>query len=161
MARIAKNRAKDRPGQQRGDRWLRDFVPYQLYRITNQLNRRLRRRLRRSHINIGRWRVLGVLKAHGEQTMSEVVERTVMEQPTASRIVAQLVKEGLVDREMSQQDSRFVHVKLTKAGEAAFREIYPIAVEHQTRALRDFSKAEIATLMEFLERIQHNVEAED
>lgn len=149
------------PSQQHGDQWLRDFIPYQLYRITNQLNRRLRKRLRRSHINVGRWRVLGVLKAHGKQTMSEVVERTVMEQPTASRIVGQLVKEGLVDREMSLKDSRFVHVQLTKAGEAAFREIYPIAVEHQTRALRGFSDAEIETLREFLARIQHNVEAED
>lgn len=145
----------------RGDKWLQSFVPYLLYRITNQLNQRLRSRLRKEGINISRWRVLAVLRAYGDLTLGRIVDLTVMEQPSVSRIVAQLEQEGLVRRNVSRKDSRFVNVKLTPAGEKAFQSIYPTADRHQERALHGFSAKEIKTLTEYLQRIQGNIEAEE
>lgn len=144
-----------------GDKWLLSFVPYLLYRTTNQLNRRLRSRLRKEAINISRWRVLAVLRAYGDLNLGEIVERTVMEQPSVSRIVTQLEQEGLVRRKASRKDSRFVNVTLTAAGSKAFRSIYPAAMKHQEAALRGFSRKEIDTLTNYLRRIQANIEAED
>ena len=140
-----------------GDHWLAKFVPYNIYRITNHLNRSLRSRLKRSGINISRWRVLAVLKDHGRMNMSQIVEQTIIEQPTVSRIVDQLEREGLATRETSGVDSRFVEVRLTRAGEKAFNEIYPIATKHQEQALKGFKKHEIKSLISFLERIQNNI----
>lgn len=145
----------------RGDKWLQSFVPYLLYRITSQLNQRLRSRLRKEGINISRWRVLAVLRAYGNLTLGRIVDLTAMEQPSVSRIVAQLEQEGLVRRKVSRRDSRFVNVSLTPSGEKAFQSIYPTADRHQEQALRGFSSKEIATLKEYLQRIQANVEAED
>lgn len=145
----------------RADKWLQNFVPYLLYRITNQLNRRLRSRLRKEGINISRWRVLAVLRAHGALTMGRIVDLTVMEQPSVSRIVTQLEQEGLVRRRLGRKDSRFVNVKLTSAGEKAFQSIYPTADRHQARALYGFSVREVDTLIKYLRRIQANVEAEE
>lgn len=144
-----------------GDKWLHNFVPYLMYRITNQLTRRIRSRLRKSGINITRWRVLSVLRAYGEISLGRVVELTVMEQSSVSRVVAQLELEGLVRRKVSKKDSRFVQVKLTPAGAQAFENIYPTAQMHQERALSGFSQKEIDTLKGFLHRIQDNIEAED
>ncbi len=144
-----------------GDKWLHNFVPYLMYRITNQLTRRIRGRLRKSGINIARWRVLAVLQAYGELSLGRIVELTVMEQPSVSRIVAQLEREGLARRKVSTEDSRFVHVSLTRAGEKAFQEIYPTADRHQKIALSGFSRKEISTLKSFLHRIQKNIEAEE
>jgi DNA-binding MarR family transcriptional regulator len=140
-----------------GDQWLGRFVPYLLYRITSQLNRGLRKRLKRSGINIARWRVLAVLKDNGRMNIGQIVERTLIEQPTVSRIVDQLENEGLAYREISEEDSRFVQVKLTQAGQKAFAEIFPTATTHQEQALKGFNKKEIKALIEFLERIQHNI----
>jgi DNA-binding MarR family transcriptional regulator len=145
---------------EKGDHWLGKFVPYLIYRITNQLNQALRKRLKRSGINLARWRVLAVLKDNGRMNISQIVERTVIEQPTVSRIVDQLEREGLASREVCDEDSRFVQVMLTQAGEKAFREIYPTATKHQEQALQDFTKQEIKTLIGFLERIQNNIEAD-
>jgi DNA-binding MarR family transcriptional regulator len=142
-----------------GDQWLGKFVPYLIYRITSQHNRLLRKRLRRSGINIARWRVLAVLQDNGRLNISQIVERTIIEQPTVSRIVDQLEREGLAFRESCDQDSRFVQVMLTEAGEQAFREIYPVATRHQEQGLKDFSKQEIETLIGFLDRIQENIES--
>jgi len=140
-----------------GDQWLGKFVPYLLYRITGQLNRNLRRGLRRSGINIARWRVLAVLKDNGRMNIGQIVERTIIEQPTVSRIVDQLETEGLALRETSGEDSRFVQVMLTQAGEKAFEKIYPLASRHQKQALQEFTPKEIKTLVGFLERIQNNI----
>jgi DNA-binding MarR family transcriptional regulator len=90
--------------------------------------------------------------------ISQIVERTIIEQPTVSRIVGQLEREGLAFREICDEDSRFVQVMLTETGEQAFREIYPTATKHQAQALQDFSKQEIESLIGFLERIQDNIE---
>jgi DNA-binding MarR family transcriptional regulator len=143
-----------------GDKWLQSFVPYLLYRITNHLNRRLRSRLRKEGINIARWRVLAVLRAYGDLNLGGIVDLTVMEQPSASRIVAQLEQEGLVKRRLSRRDSRFVNVTLTAAGVKAFQSIYPTAQKHQESALRNFSREEISTLIKYLRRIHANIEAD-
>jgi DNA-binding MarR family transcriptional regulator len=141
----------------KGDQWLANFVPYLLYRITSHLDRALRSRLRRSGINISRWRVLGILKDHGRMNMSQIVEQTIIEQPTVSRIVDQLEREGLAVRETCGEDSRFVQVRLTQVGESAFKEIYPIATKHQNQALMGFEKEEIESLIGYLERIHNNI----
>jgi DNA-binding MarR family transcriptional regulator len=144
-----------------GDKWLQGYVPYLLYRITSHLNRRLRNRLRKEGINIARWRVLAVLRAYGDLNLGGIVDLTVMEQPSVSRIVAQLEQEGLVKRRLSRKDSRFVNVTLTAAGAKAFQSIYPTAQKHQESALRNFSRKEINTLIKLLRRIQANIEAEE
>lgn len=142
---------------EKGDHWLGKFVPYLIYRITSQHNKLLRKRLRRSGINIARWRVLAVLQDNGRMNISQIVERTIIEQPTVSRIVDQLEREGLAFREICDEDSRFVQVMLTEAGEKAFREIYPVATKHQEQGLQGFTRQEIKTLIGFLERIQNNI----
>ena len=137
--------------------WLGKFVPYLIYRITGHLNRSLRKNLRRSGINLARWRVLAVLNDHGRLNISQIVEHTLLEQPTVSRVVDQLQREGLAVRESADRDSRFVQVRLTAEGEKAFKAVYPIAVEHQQQALKGFKQHEIKTLMGLLERIQNNI----
>ena len=139
------------------NRWLGKFVPYLIYRITGHLQRRLRKNLKRCGINIARWRVLAVLQDHGLLNIGQIAEHTLIEQPTVSRVVDQLEREGLAARKTGGKDSRFVQVRLTPEGESAFKEIYPIAVKHQELALQGFKPQEIKTLIGFLERIQENI----
>ena len=98
-----------------------------------------------------------MLQDNGRMNMSQIVEHTIIEQPTVSRIVDQLEREGLAFRETCDKDSRFVQVMLTQAGEQAFGEIYPLANKHQEMALQGFTQQEINTLIGFLERIQNNI----
>lgn len=147
------------PTAAHGDEWLLTFVPYLLYRTSNQLNQRIRSRLRKSGVNLARWRVLAVLRAYGKLSLGRIVELTVMQQPSISRIVTQLEREGLAKRSVSKKDSRVVHVRLTAAGDKAFDEIYPTAQRHQDHALSGFTKKDIKTLISYLRRIQDNIEA--
>lgn len=84
-----------------------------------------------------------------------------MEQPSISRIVRQLEREGLVRRKVSTEDSRVVYVSLTAAGEKAFKQICRTPIRRQERALNGFSAKEIDKLTDFLRRIQDKIEANE
>jgi len=145
---------------EKGNRWLESYVPYLFYSITGQHNRNLRKRLKSTGINLARWRVLAVLKDHGRMDIGQMVGRSFIGQPTVSRIVVRLEREGLAIRETSHHDSRFVDVMLSLAGEAAFEEIYPSALKHQAQALQGFTDEETGLLTGFLERIQSNISSD-
>lgn len=141
-----------------GDQWLQGFIPYLLYRVTNRLNALLLGRLRALKVNPSRWRVLSVLKAHGRLSISEIVEQTLMEQPTVSRVISQLEREGRVERHPSKEDSRVTHVVLTDQGIEAFDAIAPTATRHQEIALHGLTKKELDSLVKILKKIDRNIE---
>lgn len=143
------------------DNWLDTYVPYHLYRVTNKLNARLLRRLKTRRINSSQWRVLSVLRAYGSLSISRIVKTTLMEQPTASRVVAQLERIGHVRRRPSDLDSRVTAISITPAGLEAFGGIVPSALKHQTLAFQDISPKQVALLVEVLQKIEHNITHED
>lgn len=143
-----------------GNGWLDDFLPYQLYRVTNLLNDRLQGRLRVIGVNPSQWRILSVLRARGRQNLSRVVEQTLMEQPTVSKVAVQLEQNGLIDRRISTEDSRLVEVALTPKGLATFNEIVPSAMWHQRNALDGLSERDLAQLRRILGHIERNIALE-
>lgn len=144
-----------------GDNWIDGFMPYHLFRVTSRLNAKLMGKLKRSRINPSQWRVLSVLRAYGTLSVGKIIEFTVMEQSTASRVVAQLEEDGHIVRRWSEADSRVAEVTLTQRGVEAFNEIIPTALRHQELAFKGFSQKEIATLSSLLTRIEKNIEFYD
>jgi DNA-binding MarR family transcriptional regulator len=151
----------DQAAWSEGDHWIDDFMPYHLYRVTSRLNAKLMGKLKTARINPSQWRVLSVLKAYGTLSVGKIVESTLMEQSTASRVVAQLEEEGRVVRRWSEADSRVAEVTLTQRGVEAFNEIIPTALRHQELAFQGFSREEIDTLSNLLNRIEKNIEFYD
>lgn len=143
------------------DKWLETFVPYHLYRVTNKLNARLQKRLKAARINSSQWRVLSVLRAYGSMSISQIVEATLMEQPTTSRVVAELERVGHVQRRTSELDSRAAEISITTAGLEAFNGIVPFALKHQSLAFRDVDAKELALLVDILKRIEYNIAVND
>jgi len=144
-----------------GDLWLDSFFPYRLYRASKKLQLRLQTRLRAQRVNPSQWQVIGVLKAYGALSIGEIVDATLMEQPTVSRVVARLEKSGWVSRRASTRDSRMALISLTLAGIEIFKQIVPAALRHQDLALEGIGRKEIAQVLATLERIEENIEASD
>jgi DNA-binding MarR family transcriptional regulator len=144
-----------------GDYWLDAFFPYRLYRTSKKLQLRLQTRLRAMRMSPSQWRVLSVLKSYGALSIGEIVEATLMEQPTISRVVSRLEKNGLVARRSSTRDSRMALISLTPAGGEVFKQIIPAALRHQEQALSGLGRKEIARLVATLEKIETNIESQD
>lgn len=153
----ANNTTLKNPDETGGNDWLDAFVPYQIYRVSTLMNMRLQGRLKAVGINLSQWRVLSVLRSQGRLSLTEIVERTVMEQPTISRVISQLEDEGLIERASSPDDSRISLVSLSPRGEAMFDEISPDAVRHQRTALEGLSPDDLGALRRILAHIENNV----
>jgi DNA-binding MarR family transcriptional regulator len=69
-------------------------------------------------------------------TVTELADRLQLAQSSVTELVARVEHAGLVRREPSSEDGRVVHLRLTKAGEASFAQVFrSLAAERQ--ALRD------------------------
>jgi DNA-binding MarR family transcriptional regulator len=143
--------------REEGDAWLDGYLPYQIYRVSSLMNGRLQGQLRALGINLTQWRVLSVLQAHGRCNLSKIVDLTLMEQPTVSRVVATLEDDGMIDRRVSTEDTRVMEVALTPKGASVFDEILPIAARRQRAALEGLSEAELVAMRDMLARIEANI----
>lgn len=144
-------------GLDQGDRWLDAFLPYLLYRVTMKSNARMLNHVRRQKINPSQWRVLAVLKSYGKLSLGAIGELTCMEQPTVSRVVAQLEADGRVARRAAASDARVSEIWLTPKGEATFKAIVPTALRHQELAFEGLSRKEVTLLINLLAKIEHNM----
>lgn len=152
----AKKRNSSRPIQLNED-FLDDFIPYILFRLSNRLDQMLRENLRELGISQARWRVMALLRALEPSNISQIVELTFMEQPTISRVVQQLERDGLASRSISETDQRAAYISLTTKGRSFFDEIYPKAALHQQKALSGFTAKETDELKNLLGRIGRNI----
>lgn len=76
-----------------------------------------------SSITPGGMFVLGSLKRHGTQSMSDIGKCLAMPKPHVTVIVDKLIEEGYVERQSDPKDRRIVNILLTERGLANFESI--------------------------------------
>jgi DNA-binding MarR family transcriptional regulator len=133
------------------------FLPYLIARLAHLLNLDLMEKLRGEGINIARWRILAVLAMADGITISEIIERAMMEQSALSRVLATMEEEEYVRRVPRKDDARYVDVFLTERGRALFNTLDPIVRRRQNRLLKDFTQAEIDAALTLMRRLIHNL----
>ena len=101
------------------------YLLHLLVAIDRQRDLRLEERMRGLGLTVPRYRAIGVIARLEPCTMSELADYSVVERTTMTRIVDQLVAEGLAERSSTTTDRRKVLLSLTPAG----RELYSRAVE--------------------------------
>jgi DNA-binding MarR family transcriptional regulator len=93
--------------------------------LVPQLDRRLRRA---ASLPLGWYDVLLELQAADDKrcTMSQLAERVVLSRTRVSRMVDELVAEGLVKKEAHPTDARSAYAVITDEGLARFRSAAPV-----------------------------------
>ncbi|KQX25104.1 MULTISPECIES: MarR family winged helix-turn-helix transcriptional regulator [unclassified Sphingomonas] len=142
-----------------GNNWLADYIPYQIYRVSSRMTARLRKRLQALKINTSEWRALSVMRSYGTLSITQLTDLALMEQPTISRVVLKLEKDGHVVRRASAQDSRVTEVTLTQSGADILAEMAAAAMRHQEHAFHGFTEQELLQLRTTLARINKNLDA--
>lgn len=150
-------KTKAKKDKQEASGWLQEFLPYQIYRVSTLMNLRLQGRLKAKGINLSQWRVLSVLRSFGRLNVTQIVENTLMEQPTISRVIAQLEEESYVVRELSPEDSRISLISLSGKGADLFDDIAPAAVKNQRTALEGLTEIELALMRGVLTKMESNI----
>ena len=134
-----------------------DFLPYLITRLAYQLNADLVEKLQREDINVTRWRILAVLAMGDGITISEIIDRAMMQQSALSRVLMNMETEGYVRRVPRSDDARYVEVFLTDKGRALFNPLNVVVRRRQNRLLKGFSPQEVAAAFALIRRLSHNM----
>jgi DNA-binding MarR family transcriptional regulator len=76
-----------------------------------------------------------------------------------TRLLDRIEAKGVIRRAAHGADRRCVVIELTPAGEELYPKLLQIVVEMNKRALKGFSREEVATLESLLQRVAQNVSA--
>ena len=89
---------------------------------------------------------LATIERHGPLTPSELAEHERVRRPTATRIVARLEQDALVDRAGDPSDGRVSLVSASAEGRALLRRLRTRKDAYLAKRLRDLDAAEVRTL---------------
>ncbi|MCW5750003.1 MAG: winged helix-turn-helix transcriptional regulator [Alphaproteobacteria bacterium] len=137
---------------------LSDFLPYLVNQIANRMNTDLRAQIRAMGLSVPQWRVLAVLQAGLGNRIGDLSKHTIIEQSTLSRVIDQMVRDGLVERRSPRHDNRVVEVHMTRHGRAMLEQVLPIAMAHYRHAVKGLSKQQQAALVGLLHLVLANVQ---
>jgi DNA-binding MarR family transcriptional regulator len=100
---------------------------------------------------------LGVIRVNGPVRVSDVAQALNVALSVASRQVAALERAGYVAREADPEDGRAHRVSATETGRRVLEESHRRMVHAFSRALEDWSEADVMGLAESLERLREDV----
>ena len=108
-------------------------------------------------LSIAMWRVMAVLASKGGQRQIDLAGLTSIDTSTLSRLVARMVRLGVVSRTRSASSTREVVVKLTAKGKAQVARLIPVARDYEAIAIAGVHPEELAALKSGLRRMYANM----
>lgn len=139
---------------------IESHIFYLFTQILGRRNVALAEKLKPLGVSVPQWRILAVLQDRAGCTMSELAGITTVDRTTLTRSVDRMVETGLVARRGDAQDRRSVRLWLTAAGKATFRQVLPLVIEQNERALQSFAASELTQFRAQLHRMVRNLDAD-
>ncbi|MFD2720280.1 MarR family winged helix-turn-helix transcriptional regulator [Hymenobacter monticola] len=107
-------------------------------------------------ITVDQWLVLRVLLEHNDLTQQDIAERVFKDQASVARMLALLVKRGLLSAIPLPHDGRRTQLRVSEQGHRMLDAVQPIVLDNRAVALAGVSEEELAVLRQLLERIALN-----
>jgi DNA-binding MarR family transcriptional regulator len=118
--------------------FVEDYLLYLLARVSHVLSSEFHNQLRRRNVGVPVWRVLASLCGSRGETVTGLAEVCLLQQPTMTKLLDRMVRDGLVTRSQDSRDRRVVRVALTPQGEALAAELIAAARQHEASVLARF-----------------------
>ncbi len=144
---------------------LEQILPQQEFiaRLIGLARRRLKqavgRRSARFDLSPQQFWVIVFLRSTEGPALSELVAHTRIDAPTASRVVAALMRRRLVRVKADARDRRRTKLHLTARGQAMARELHPLADEFRGVVERDLSRSEAGALRRLLHKLTASLDS--
>lgn len=132
--------------------FLDDFLLYLLARASAEASAGFHDIVRKRGLSVGEWRVMFTLQ-DGPRTVGEMAARTLMQQPTLTKLLDRMEAAGTVTRQVDPTDGRRVQITLTEAGQAHNQALMPLAKQHEAALLSGYTAAEAAMLKSALNKL--------
>jgi len=129
------------------------YLAYLLARASHLLSAQFHGQLAAAGIQVPTWRVLSSLYDRDGMTVGALADIVLLKQPTLSKAVDRMIKDGLVVRQSSEGDRRQVRVTITPKGRALVRNLIGQALAHEKEVLAGYSAADEALLKTMLQSL--------
>ncbi|MBS4028841.1 MAG: MarR family transcriptional regulator [Ignavibacteriales bacterium] len=90
-------------------------------------------------------------------SLTELVERLYLDNPTLTGIIDRMERDGLLQRQRDDDDRRVVNVYLTAKGKLLRSEIEHLAQETDEDIWKNFSEPEKKEMLNYIERLWNNL----
>jgi DNA-binding MarR family transcriptional regulator len=134
-----------------------EWVFYLLFQAVRRRDAAFARLLAPLGLDLGKWRILSVVRRMVGCTMNELAELTTIDRTTLTRAADQLSAAGLIVRQGSERDRRQVCLFLTKAGEALVGAALSAMRDFNLQALEGVEDEELKVTKATLAKILHNL----
>ncbi|MBO9640548.1 MarR family winged helix-turn-helix transcriptional regulator [Siphonobacter aquaeclarae] len=108
-------------------------------------------------LTVDQWVLLDHVFHYPAISQNVLAEMTAKDNPTVTRILDLLVKKGLVERRMSEEDRRKFNIYLTEAGEQKFHAAFPVVAEVRRMGWANLSDNDFDDLVRILDTIYLNI----
>lgn len=134
-------------------RFIDDYLLYLLARASHLISSEFHEQLRRRGISVPVWRVLASLVGSSGETVTGLAETCLLQQPTMTKLLDRMVRDGLVRRMQDTRDRRVVRVALTTRGEMMATDLVQAAKAHEADVLARHPEAEAMAIKNLLRGI--------
>lgn len=133
-------------------RFVDDYLLSLLARASFVVSSEFHERLRARGVSVPVWRVLAMLSG-GPETVTALAEACLLQQPTMTKVLDRMERDGLVKRQQDGRDRRLVRVHLAPRGEVMVADLLAAARAHEAEvvarhpdaaAIKDLLRALIA-----------------
>jgi DNA-binding MarR family transcriptional regulator len=137
---------------QAAPRFVDDYLLSLLARASYVVSSEFHERLRARGVSVPVWRVLATLSG-GAETVTALAEACLLQQPTMTKVLDRMERDGLVRRQQDGRVRRLVRVSLTPRGEGMVGDLLAAARAHEAEvvarhpdasAIKDLLRALIA-----------------
>ena len=128
----------DVPGHGAAERPLADLLAHAAQAVARGFADELRKR----HVSLPVWRALAALHARPGETVTGLAEACFLQQPTTTKLLDRMARDGLVARSHDARDRRVVRLALTPEGAAKAAALLAAAERHEAGLLARHPRAE-------------------
>lgn len=132
--------------------FIESYLAYLLARASHLVSGEFHKRLEAQRVPVMTWRVLAALW-DGPKSAREVADIILQKQPTVSKLLERLERQGLLSRETDADDRRRIVVSLTEPGRALAGPLIEAARGHERAVLEPFGEQNARTLVTVLQRL--------
>lgn len=131
-------------------RFVDDYLLYLLARASHAISAEFHVTLRRAGLSVPVWRVLASLSGAEPQTVTGLADACLLQQPTMTKLLDRMVRDGLVRRLPDPKDRRVVRIEMTPKGAEMVKEPLVAAKRHEAMVIERFPTLDGHALKELL-----------
>lgn len=132
------------------ERFVDDYLLYLMARASHVISAEFYATLRKAGVPVPVWRVLATLTGSPGETVTGLAEACLLQQPTMTKLLDRMVRDGIVKRLPDQRDRRVVRIQMQPRGEQMVRDLLISAKAHEAEVLARFPSVDRMQLKQLL-----------